>query len=140
MTDQLQKIKAVKIWLNRAEGPTSECGEITFENVNVWERADKMLATWCETSPKDGSYDKVDFTVIFEDGEDYRGRLDLKHWSIQSPSVAKHMVSFLTFYAGRTPENELPKHLSPAKYAEILNRQPDMVELSKQWLDSYEIG
>ena len=139
-TEQTQKIKAVSIWLNRAEGPTDECGQVEFSDVNVWQRADMMLRAWSETAPQDGRYHKTDFKVTYADGETYTGRLDMKHWSVQVPSVAGHMRSFVTFHAGRVPEAELPAHMKEGRYAQFLARIKDDVESFANFLDQYEIG
>jgi hypothetical protein len=91
-TEQTGKIKAVSIWLNRAEGPTDECGQVEFQDVNVWQRADMMLRAWSETSPKDDTaYNKIKFKVTYADGETYIGRIAMRHWSVQVPSVAGQM-------------------------------------------------
>jgi len=90
---------AVKnVWLNRAEGPCKECYAVVFHTGEEVpesddshykdakaERVDKdkiagkvnsKLMVWGISVAKDG-YDKVDFTVEWENGEVYNGRFDM---------------------------------------------------------------
>jgi len=92
------KIKARSITLQRAEGTIGrdDFGPKTVtakEGGNVWEQADRLLFDWSQTAPRGGGYDKVDFTVNYEDGETYSGRYDLVHWSEEYPSLAKEVLS-----------------------------------------------
>lgn len=140
-TEQTGKIKAVSIWLNRAEGPTDECGQVEFQDVNVWQRADMMLRAWSETSPKDDTaYNKIKFKVTYADGETYIGRIAMRHWSVQVPSVAGQMRKIVTLIAGRVPESEFSVHLKDGKYAEFLESIKEDVEQYANFLDRYEIG
>ena len=60
-------IKAIKIWLHRAEGKEDFA---TVEGEDVWFEAQNVLRRWGRTAPKPGGgYDKTDFKVTFEDGE-----------------------------------------------------------------------
>ena len=55
--------------------------------------------------PDDGTYDKHNFDIFFEDGEVYSGRLDCKHH--QQPDndldVKRHCVEFLEWHCN--PDN-----------------------------------
>ncbi len=84
------KVRAVSIWLNRAEGPRAECGEVTSEGPDVWAWADAQLATWSRTAPDRGfGYDKCDFKVTYADGSTYDGRYDIERGV--RPDLAAHM-------------------------------------------------
>lgn len=87
------KTQIKEIWINKAEGKTSECFDIT---VNSMEKANKMLALWAKNAPTMG-YDKCDFKVTFEDGEIYEGRYDLKNIELEEPCLSSHMIGFITW-------------------------------------------
>jgi hypothetical protein len=94
----MNKVKYVA--LNRAEGPTNECGMVVF--VNGEERPEiidrhfsgakyvyvnegtlcglvlKKMFNWGETAPEGGGYDKVDFIVGWEGDLSYAGRFDME--------------------------------------------------------------
>ena len=72
--------KIVKVVLNRAEGPTSDCGKTEFGEQAIRNgQVLKVLQVWGRTAPILGCYDKVDFEVQWEGGESYAGRFDMQH-------------------------------------------------------------
>jgi hypothetical protein len=85
-------IKAVRIWLQRAEGPVRDCTEHTFEGSDVWGQAQARLSTWSGTAPDGGSVDKTDFVVTYADGTEYAGMFGLKRDDVDLPG---HMRRFL---------------------------------------------
>lgn len=119
-------LKAIKILLNRAEGPSVACGEIEVRGENVWERADAILRMWSETAPETGGYDKCDFTITYE------GRYDLKHRNIELPDLGRHVAGFVLFYGGYVR----PKRMTPEQYAGFI---ADDREASRNFLRKYEI-
>ena len=135
-------IRAKTIILDRVEGSHVEVGrpEARIERADhedIWSTADSTLKDWSETAPKEGGYDKTDFTIVYDDGETYKGRYDLKHWTVEYPDLAKHVYHFVGFHAGVYK----PPHLTAEEYAEILNRLwvKEIPEFQK-FLQTYEIG
>ncbi len=91
-----------KIVITRVEGPIKLCDRpMEFKDFNS---ASAWLASQSPTFPKDGGYDKHDFTVEFEDGETYSGRLDCMHFSCRNADldVKRHIVSHCEWMSGRT--------------------------------------
>lgn len=121
------KIAASSILLNRAEGPTAECGEVLLtatRSVSAWDRASAMLRAWSHTAPKKGGgYDKCDFTVTFADGETYKGRYDLHHMEVEMPDLAKHLRGELEFYT-RRPQARAPERCGLRPRAELQRPLP----------------
>ena len=116
-----EKIKAVKITIDRAEGPTKLCGPKTFEGADVWEQAQRCIDNHCMTAPDKGGYDKTDFKVIFADGEEYDGRIDLAHPTYEKRDIsnlADHIAQHCLFHIGHW----CPSHMSQEKYWELLAR------------------
>jgi len=112
------KSKVLKIKLNRAEGPINQSNrkvEFVGGLNKLWNQANAQLLRWSDTAPEQG-YDKVDFEVSFDDGSIYSGTYDLKHYSVENPDLARHIVDYCNFYAGRLR----PSHLSVDKYATFL--------------------
>ncbi len=137
------KIKARSITLQRAEGATgrdhfSRRTLTATKERSVWQQADSLLLEWSQTAPKGGGYHKVDFTVTYEDGETYSGRYDLRHWSEEYPSLAKHMRSFVAFHAGEY----CPPHMTEEQYQRIMQTEPFTSQKPKyrKFLEKYEIG
>lgn len=111
--------KAVKITIDRAEGPSNLCGPKTFEGPNVWAQAQRCIDEICETAPKTGGYDKTDFKVIFADGEEYTGRIDLSHPSYEKRDItnlADHIAQHCHFHLGLWR----PSHMSVDQYRDFL--------------------
>lgn len=66
------KVQTIKI--ERVEGFTEDLMEVTLK---TFEAANKTVSMMAKTAPDDGSYDKADFLITWEDGQEYRGRVDL---------------------------------------------------------------
>lgn len=90
------------IKITRAEGPNTSL-PASLE-VNNFAAIRGMLSQWSNTAPKRGGYDKVDFRIDFTETEllDFhlKGRIDLHHWSVESPdeplqSIRDQVVAFL---------------------------------------------
>lgn len=50
--------------------------------------------------PGSRTYDKTDFTLLYEDGFEYKGRYDLKHYMVEEPSLFEHVRNHILFNAG----------------------------------------
>lgn len=103
------KIQAKEIWLRRAEGRIDGCRAISVVGDNLWQRANEILQRWGTTAPEKGEgYDKCDFKVTFDDGEEYEGRFDLQSSGRDTDgcNLSEHIVGFLKIFCGEilTPE------------------------------------
>ena len=128
------RIRAIKFELNRAEGPSAECGPA--EPVTTWMDADNILRKWSLTAPEFGGYDKCDFTITYADGETYTGRYDLKRHDIGFPELlARHIRGFVEFCAGL----HCPSHMTTEQYREYLSDNNSTAEY-QDFLNRYEIG
>lgn len=154
--------KAIKIEIERAEGRTEECIKVECTAreatttgyhgrrgirgypvgtwaTDVWTRANAILASWSHTAPRSGGYDKCDFKVTYEDGEEYEGRYDLTHMSVDGyPSLERHMGSFLGCISGRRK----PAHMKTVDYERYLvpYRANGTSENAAKFMDEYEMG
>lgn len=125
------------IILERGEGPSDECGEpAVFKN---FEDAGHALAIWARTAPKGGGYDKTDFIVVWNDGETYEGRVDLKREHVLGYDLRAHIRSAWTFCAGLAK----PAHLTQERYDKFLRQQeqenPDTKTGATEALARYDI-
>jgi len=96
---QTEKIKVKAITFTYKEGYTYQSDALPL-TVPTFKQANALLQTWSGTAPKNGAYDKTDFVVEWENGQTYKGTYDLKHWEVETPDLAKHMTSYLSFLAG----------------------------------------
>lgn len=124
-------IKLKSITLTRGEGPAEECGKP--KTVFSWREADSVLRQWSETAPECNGYDKVDFTITYEDGETYKGRYDLKHHRCETPDLAKHVRGFVSFHAGK----QKPAWMTDEEYQRYVSKMKPEFE---HFLEHYEIG
>ncbi len=133
----VNKAKVVKVELCRGEGPSADCNK--WHTLNSWDAADDLLRKWSETAPKCAGYDKCDFKLIFDDGDEYEGKYDLKHWSCEQDgsvgiSLAKHVKEFLRFVSGVRPAWMCDAHWKQTR----LIYGSDEKE-ARAWLDAKEI-
>ena len=127
-------IPVQSIWLNRAEGPTAECGDVT---VSSYDDADRVLQSWARTAPDTGGYDKCDFRITFADGETYEGRYDLKrHDTAHTGQLQRHVRQFCRFYAGLWR----PVHITPEYYERDIIGDTEQCASFKRFLDTYDLG
>lgn len=156
--DPLIKVKYILI--ERAEGLIEECRKpvlilaqpmepsamprhhrlVVSTSGDVWNRANEELRKIAMTAPKGGCYDKTDFWIKWEDGEEYQGRADVKH--IGEPNndtdLADHVWGFIAFHLGK----RRPAWMTEAKYAEVM-RQKHIQESIPQFEKSfylYDLG
>jgi hypothetical protein len=93
----MTRVPAIKITIERVEGMAHEC---VAKTAHTWAAANQILREWSTTAPKNGGYDKCDFTIIFENGQQYTGRYDLMHWERAEPSLEGHVAAFIGYCAG----------------------------------------
>lgn len=134
MKNQITRIK-----LNRGEGPTDQCGVVELSRMSQvylvgW--ANRVLNEWRKTAPANGAYDKVDFEIDFENDYNYRGRFDMKR--DEEADLLKHVCEFIEFTTG----DHKPEHLTDEQYNDFLDRQPNIREESRDWLEQcdFETG
>ena len=84
------KVKVKTITFLYKEGLIWQCDALPLATT-TFKQAHSLMMTWADTAPDDGCYDKLDFVVEWENGEEYKGRYDLKHWRVEMPNLAKHM-------------------------------------------------
>lgn len=124
-------IKVVKVDLERVEGRIDERFAASFSSV---EAAERLLALWARTAPDDGTYDRTDFLVTFEDGETYGGRIDLQRQHEEGYSILGHIRDEVAFYAGVAR----PAHMTEKEYAAFLASFGAGVQAAaKKTLDKY---
>lgn len=111
-----EKIKAKEIVFSRAEGPSDECITVSCSSFGEVNRVINQAA---RTAPALGGYDKCDFSVVFEDGETYKGRYDMVRDDMtRTGMLEQHMRSHMEFYAGLS----CPPHMTAEEYAGYLSR------------------
>lgn len=108
------KVPIVSIRLHVAEGPMA--GK-TF-TVPTFKEGNSILHQVSNSAPTAGGYDKVDFTVTYQDGNEYAGRYDVTHLSRREAplSIADQMRNHLTFHAGL----RCPAHMTQEKYEKAI--------------------
>jgi hypothetical protein len=89
--------KVIGFIIDRYEGFTHECGP---QEATTWEAAEAIVAKMAETAPPTGEgYDKAGFTLTYEDGFTYEGRIDLQEeMSLQSDNLASHIRANVEYY------------------------------------------
>jgi len=131
-----KKATSVKIvWSeNRTEGIPASFP--SFKEANA------LLTEMARTAPAGGGYDKTGFEVVFEDGNKYEGRFDLTNEHTAGGTLLEdHILRHLNFYAGRVMDSDLPSHLTPEKYRDILHRIGEKHrDETIAFLDKYRIG
>jgi hypothetical protein len=137
---ETKMIKPKLITITRAEGFVEECDKP--ETATSWLAADAILRRWSNTAPKTGGYDKCDFSIVFEDGQDYKGRYDLKHWEAETPDLAHHVRSFISYLSGKAPAWLLVpgKERYLKHYNDKVAADTETVAEAKRWLASYDLG
>ncbi|OBW62929.1 MAG: hypothetical protein A9183_00705 [Dehalococcoides mccartyi] len=135
----MAKIKAKTIVIERAEGPSKECGKpVTLTGPDVWQKAFYLLYKWGKTAPLHGGYDKCDFKVTWEDGQTYSGRYDLKHPDVENPDLDGHIYHLSAMYAGRFR----PAWMNDQQWSNFLDDSTtkQLGPKYRDFLDKYEIG
>lgn len=127
------KAKSIKITFSESGNFTSPEEFRTFADANVF------LRELARNAPgPGGGYYKTDFTITFEDGETYEGRIDLTN--VESPDLVEHVRKFVEFYAGWIKASELPSHISEEQYRAILLRDIPHRDRMIHFRELYELG
>lgn len=106
--------------LYRAEGPIELCDKKPreYHGENAVRDLNRQLRANAYTAPKNGGYDKHDFSLRFMTGDTYAGRYDLKHASHGMADVLEHVRDALQFYAGESDRAKKLEAINPAGFAE----------------------
>lgn len=132
------KIPVKTIEIVRIEGPIELCDKKYL--ASSYGEANVILRTMSDTAPSRGGYDKCDFKVIFEDGETYEGRYDLKHWSCEQdegPSInlKERVGGYCRFMAGLIH----PSWMKDDEWESHLNHIQGFKDDYAQFLEKYDV-
>ena len=146
--------KAVNyVALNRAEGPSNECGAVIFYVGEVAPRIEdkhfagaclrpvkageittevlRQFRNWGYSAPQGGGYDKCDFEVGWEGGQSYNGRFDMQYGGTDGrENFWASLQGRLEFYSLR----RRPVHFKDAHWAnfcKVSKESGDDVEAAK---------
>jgi hypothetical protein len=86
----------------------------------TWAEAEELIQRICARAPAKGGYYKTDFTIVWLDGETYKGRYDAAHPTAKAyeGTLAQHVRHHLEFCAGLSR----PDHLPEEDYNKFLDR------------------
>lgn len=91
-----------EVRIRRAEGPHELCDREfrVFIGRTAEDDGNAYLREIARTAPKDGSYDKTDVKLLFENGQEWDARFDIKHPSQpdNDTDLRKHVYDFLFFH------------------------------------------
>lgn len=125
-------------WSETSAGVDDAAGK-AFEGPNSWQAADHWLRMRALRLPEGMlGYLKHGFTVVWEDGNSYRGRYDLEPRKFNPvEGITEHVRRFVEFSAGA----KKPSHMSDKDYSSILERSgADVKKSFKELLEKYQIG
>lgn len=127
------------ITIHRAEGEKEgTLNDGVFAGPDAWTEAAAWLAERADSYPSDGSYDKHDYQIIWQNTRTFGGRLDCKH-----PDQPNNELDFvaavrgsLEFYTGRSR----PDHMTEEEYRDLVaNLLQGWPERSQAILDNCQI-
>ena len=127
------KVKTVRI--KRIEGRIENLFDKTFTSMNS---ANDFLKSHSHDYPKGGGYDKHTFTVIWEDGKEYQGRLDCKHYTELNNvlNIGDHIKEMLEWYTGRCKD----PYCGKLNYEDLCSDvSQNLKDMSEKLLREYEL-
>lgn len=128
-------IKIVSITIERVEGPVEDT-DFRKNEYKSFREADEAMLKAAETAPKNGTYDKCDFEVLWDNGDTYSGRYDMKSPDARGfEYFSDYVWGGITFYAGFN----MPSHFTLAKYEEFLGELTGNRDYCKRLLEEYEL-
>ena len=132
-------IKAIAILIDFSEHPDHQQPK-RFSGEDCWEQAQTYLTHLAFLCPTDLlGYYKTDFEIEWENGETYKGRLDLTHPDSQASdhNLASHVHTFALHYSGR----KCPPRFTAKQYHTILDHY-SVTELAyyADVLDNYDLN
>jgi len=98
-----QSIKKEKIRMESISFTDGESDGIPLVTTTVytWQDANKFILQRALTKENLLGYSKTFFEVKFEDGNIYKGRYDIRHFSKEKADLKKHIIDFALCYSGR---------------------------------------
>jgi hypothetical protein len=130
----MTKIKVESITVNRIEGKSVSAipRELTVDN---WRMAELFIGAHAATSPRKGEgYDKTDFTIVYADGFEYSGRIDLNfHMIRKEDNLEKHVKANLEYIQSE-------RYLEMMKGFRKEDEYDEVAEQAREILSKYEIG
>lgn len=113
----------------------SEHPDLNSRRFTTWSEANLAVSLAMSSAPQEGSA-KTDFTVTWEDGQQYAGCLLVQSEGL---SLTDHLIQSLTFFAGL----RCPEEWSHSMYADSLQRieqtQPMVRANATTMLESYQL-
>ena len=121
-----EKLSAMAIIFERAEGLVSECRREEFTS---FAEVDAHIRKQAQTAPATGGYDKCDFTVIFQGGEEYSGRFDMQRDHVSGGRFLQNQISraFNYYASGKCPNW-------------ILEHNPGLKEKAVKALETWDLS
>jgi len=118
-----------------------ESDEVTLipTTVYTWKDANDFILQRALTKVNSLGYLKTFFEVEFEDGEMYRGRYDIHHFTKEKADLRKHIIDFALCYSGRKKPDSFK---TEEEYREYLNSyvEEDIQRYYSKLLDEYELS
>jgi hypothetical protein len=94
------RVKEIRILF--VEGAVSRSEAATAKPFTSYADADRCLRRLASESPEGGAYDKTDILITFEDGTEYRARVDLTREHATQPSIlGDHVREHCLYHSGR---------------------------------------
>ena len=130
------KHKIIKVEIGFSESPDIRNNPVfsSMLEANRFFSSHNRQAEQDRDSGKLLGYYKTDFTLVFDDGTQYKGRYDI---GSDAPDLTTHIRSFALAYSGRSH----PSRMSAIAWADYLNRQvsPESRKYFAGILDNYEL-
>lgn len=141
MQETTTQIQVRNIELTRVEGMFHEVDRPYVTTSDCpWTEANTWLLKESVTAPEHGGYDKLDFTITFENDKTYDGRYDLKHFSCETPDLISHVRDFVRFSAGV----DCPDHMTEESWRGYLKAtehySPGTTEMFADLYHNYNLG
>ena len=116
------KIKMKDVLIHWAEGNTSKYDKFP-KKYKTFAAANKaIIPVYRDVVQSDGGYNKVKFTVTFQDGEQYEGRLDVSpnedNPITTTNVIGKHMKEVLKYYAEKQNSKEAAEFLEKYSFVD----------------------
>ena len=121
-----KKIKLKEIKIHWAEGDNSKYDKFP-KMYSTWSKSNDAIIPILKDNKSDGGYNKVKFTVFYEDGETYDGRLDVSETE-DNPTkthnvIGQHIKDFLDY-----------------ELSEKSKSSAESKKEVKEWLEKYDLG
>lgn len=132
-----EKIKVASVQILWAEGYAGQVLGDAPQTFRSLHKANLLLRRMAAAIPEDmQGCDKTDFIVTWADGQDYKGRYDLKRKDKAWANIGRHILEGLQFITGQYR----PPHLTESAYREIIDASPlaERQEI-EGWLNRYSL-